>query len=293
MNKVLILGSTGMLGTVVSDYFRNHTKYNVSVTARKSSSDIVAFDAHAFNKNPDTFSQIKDYDYLINCIGIIKPYCKDNDPEGVYNAIQVNAIFPHNLARFLHESKTKVIQIATDCVYSGAKGKYVETDLHDALDVYGKSKSLGEVFFGNYLNIRCSIIGPEAKAKVSLLEWYLSQKDGEELNGFEHHAWNGVTTLQYAQLCDEIIAKDMFDDLVGTGHTLHYTPNTTVTKYQLLHLFNEVFKKQHPVKNVNDVGPPVDRTLSSNYSVLSSLSAVKSMKEALMELHVYMNEMNV
>ena len=100
-----------------------------------------------------------------------------------------------------------MIQIATDCVYSGKTGGYNEDSLHDALDAYGKTKSLGEVRSSTFLNIRSSIIGPEINHKVLLLEWFLKQPKGAVLNGFSNHLWNGVTTLQFAELCLTIIKK--------------------------------------------------------------------------------------
>ena len=87
---------------------------------------------------------IKGAEWVVNAIGIIKPYIHDDNPEEVETAIRVNALFPHFLGQAAEQTGAKVIQIATDCVYSGEKGGYVETDAHDALDVYGKSKSLGE-----------------------------------------------------------------------------------------------------------------------------------------------------
>jgi len=110
---------------------------------------------------------------------------------------------PHALAQATAKvlPMAKVLQIATDCVYSGKTGNYDEAAKHDALDVYGKTKSLGEVNARHVLNIRCSIIGPELKGRLSLLEWFLSQPTGARVNGYAHHQWNGITTLQFAELC--------------------------------------------------------------------------------------------
>jgi len=278
MKRVLVLGSTGMLGSMVHRVFADGGRLAVTGTDRAS------FDAEAFVRGERQRADLA-ADYVINCIGVIKPYCKDDDAAGVARAIAVNAQFPHRLGAAARQTGARVIQIATDCVYSGAKGRYVESDPHDALDVYGKSKSLGEVFDRSVLNVRCSIIGPELKSKVSLLEWFLANPEGASLNGFTHHHWNGVTTLQFAQLCEAIIAADAWDRLVGTSPLHHFVPNSTVTKHELLQLMADVYRRKVTVRAVDSVGPPVDRTLASNFSMLTEWHRPMSMRDALTELH--------
>lgn len=290
MKRILVLASTGMLGSMVFRYLQKNADFSVTGSTRKKDDKAnLFFDVYDFLNKEKNYEELKKFDYIINCIGIIKPYCKDNDPVGVLNAISVNALFPHKLAVFLTDSKTKVIQIATDCVYSGKKGKYTETDLHDALDVYGKTKSLGEVQSPNLLNIRCSIIGPEQGKHVSLLEWFLSQEKGATLQGFAHHQWNGVTTLQFAQLCEEIIVKNRFLELRKESAVHHYLPNETVNKYQLLKIMAEVFTKDYQIVKVNNVGEPVDRSLASNFSKLN-LQSPQPMKVALFDLKKFMEK---
>jgi dTDP-4-dehydrorhamnose reductase len=288
--KILVLGSSGMLGYMVYDYLKKNSEFEVNGSVRsKAKISKIKFDAEEFVDEVDQKVDFSKYDYIVNCIGIIKPFCQDNDPEGVVRAIKVNALFPHKLSKALVGTKVKVIQIATDCVYSGQKGGSVESDKHDPLDVYGKTKSLGEVFaHNNFLNIRCSIIGPEDGTSKSLLEWFLHQKKGSQLQGFEHHKWNGVTTLQFAKLCEAIIQEHRFDVLRQTNHVHHFVPNSLVSKYELLNIFNEVFEKNYKIKKVDDIGPAVDRSLGSNFSDLQKLFKKTSMKEAIQELRSYL-----
>lgn len=284
MTKILVLGKNGMLGSMVFGYLAKDVSLNITGTERNE------FDAEKFLKNPFKFSKFKNFDYVINCIGIIKPYCKDNDPEGVIKAIRVNALFPHELAKFYNKSATKIIQIATDCVFSGRTGNYNEDSIHDPTDVYGMTKSLGEVFIGNFLNIRCSIIGPEKEKKVNLLEWFLSLKKEGKIKGFANHKWNGVTTLQFSQLVLKIIKKNKFHELRRMNHTHHFTPNNSVTKFELLQLFAKIFNKKIIILSTDKSAPSVNRTLSTKYDLLFSLIKKSSLEFELKELKNYLEE---
>ena len=199
-------------------------------------------------------------DAVINAIGIIKPYIKDDDPQQVQRAIRVNALFPHILAEAANKVGTTVLQIATDCVYSGTKGNYVETDKHDAPDVYGKTKSLGEVYGNNFINIRCSIIGPERKNKLSLLEWFLGQKRGARIKGFANHLWNGVTTLHFAKICAGIIHEN-----ITLPNIFHLVPGDVVTKAELIQIFARVYRREDITIDNVKAPIPCNRSLSTKF----------------------------
>jgi dTDP-4-dehydrorhamnose reductase len=129
MAKILVLGETGMLGWMVGHFLRNQTSHQVGGTTRQTDSQNY-FDAEKFLQKPEQFAFLRQYDFIINCIGIIKPYCKDDDPAGTLRALRVNALFPHQLAAALpSDGTTKVIQIATDCVYSGQSGVWQDEKL--------------------------------------------------------------------------------------------------------------------------------------------------------------------
>jgi len=292
--KILVLGATGMLGIMVLYHIQTNKKLKVNGTIRtkiKESSKLINFSVEKFIAHPEKYSFIKEYDYIINCIGIIKPFCQDNNASGVKKAIIVNSLFPHALADFLVGTNVKVIQIATDCVFDGTVGNYKEISIHNPNDVYGKTKSLGEVESENFLHIRCSIIGP--KTKENLLEWFLAQKPKSHINGFAHHRWNGVTTLQFTKLCEQIIIKDYFNKLLSKSNIHHFTPNATVTKYELLISMNKIFKKNLIIKKVDDIGPSVDRTLATQYNILPKMIPETTIENALIELQEYMNTHNM
>lgn len=284
--QVLVTGATGMLGWVVHRCLEQSNNLEVVGTSRGFALDknwgLAQFDCHNFESS-EVWN--REWDYVVNCIGIIKPYCKDDDPKGVQEALSVNAQFPWRLRQKVKEFPTRVIQVATDCVYSGSHGKYDEDARSDALDVYGKTKSLGEVFSSeNFLNIRCSIIGPEIKGRLSLLDWLLCQPNGAELQGFTHHDWNGVTTLQFGHLCERIInCEGLFSQLREEHHTHHFLPNRIVNKFELLIAMASVYGKNPKIRPVDNIGPRVDRTLSSKFNIIREVFGTNSIEEALVQ----------
>jgi dTDP-4-dehydrorhamnose reductase len=284
------MGVNGMLGSMLFNYFNKQENYEVFGTFFGANPFPANENLTHFDASGQVEEQIKviagrfQPGYIINCIGIIKPWCKDDDPAGVKNAIVVNALFPHLLAEACAQLSpaTRILTIATDCVYSGSKGHYTEIDPHDPLDVYGKTKSLGETRLPNTLNIRTSIIGPELTGKKSLLEWFLSNPDGSTVQGFTHHRWNGVTTLQFARLCDRIMSENLFDSWRKINHVVHWVENESVNKYELLLIFNDVFERKINIIPVSDIGETIDRTLDSEMLAVERkpmIKAVQSMVE--------------
>ena len=286
--NILVLGATGMLGSMVYDVLKSSSKFKVVGTARKKKSDFILLDANQNLK--DLKSILKGYNFVINCIGITKPYCHDDNVEEVENAININSLFPYKLDKIAKDNGFKVIQIATDCVYCGREGKYKEDAPHDALDVYGKTKSLGEVHSKTFLNIRSSIIGPEKYTKVFLLEWFLKQPAGAILNGFTNHFWNGVTTLQFAELCLFIIEKDKFDSLNKVSSIHNFVPNEVISKYQLLSTFKKVFGNDVTINKQKGGKERIDRTLDTKYNSISSFFPNSNIKIELEKLMPYINK---
>ena len=234
MKKILILGGSGMLGYAVRKVLQQQG-YDVHWTERNLDKTPLAED-----ESPNQhfywigefwkeylFQELLDAvqpDYVINCIGVIKPRMIDNFEAAIY----INAIFPHMLAR-LCKDKTKLIHITTDCVFSGEQGPYKETAPHDALDEYGKTKSLGECS-GDAMVLRTSIVGPEPYNKHSLISWVQKQQD-QIVQGYTNHLWNGVTTFEFARILQQIIHKDLWK--VGIYHI--HSPKT-INKYELVDL---------------------------------------------------------
>ncbi len=267
MKKVAILGTSGMLGCAVLDVFIKDNSYQIIATRRSSNLfeksiknvNWQIFDAEADNAKERLQKIVAGVDFVVNCIGIIKPYAKDDNAQHIKRAIKVNSLFPQILSELSQEFGFKVLQIATDCVYSGIRGLYDENDKHDALDVYGKTKSLGEaVGNSNFYNLRCSIIGKEKKAFVSLLEWFLKQPKGSEINGFTNHYWNGVTAYHFGKICLGIIKNNL-----QLPSSQHIVPENFVSKYEMLKTFAKYFNREDLIITTIETPIKIDRTIST------------------------------
>jgi dTDP-4-dehydrorhamnose reductase len=259
--NILVLGGNGMLGHTVAGYLKDLYGQNILVTTRSGSPGTIRFRI-GFDDLSEVI-QLARPDVIINCIGKIKPEIESNS-DGTVDAIKVNSIFPHDLRNFFDG---QIVQIATDCVFSGKTGDYTNFSLHDAEDVYGKTKSLGEVTAEKFLNIRCSIIGRELNAKKSLVEWVLGQPEGTTLNGYMNHDWNGITTHAFASVVGGLIQNNF--ELVS-DQPIHLIPNNKVTKHQLLKQISEKFGRTD--LNILGVDAPisVNRTLKTTDESLNT-----------------------
>jgi dTDP-4-dehydrorhamnose reductase len=269
--KVIVLGGSGMLGSMVVDVLSRDAALDVAATVRsdavKGQMSRVYPDVEWIVFNPaagEVGELFVGRPWAVNAIGITKPLIRDDRPDEIERAIEINSRLPHLLAHTAKRSGARIIQIATDCVYSGAKGAYREQDAHDALDVYGKTKSLGETFQDNVHHLRCSIIGPEPKDFKFLIEWFRRQPPNATLKGFANHRWNGVTTLQFARLCRGIIAGG-----IDLGHLLHVVPEGTVSKAEMLHEFARAYNQDVSIETV-DAPTVIDRTLATTEPELNA-----------------------
>lgn len=222
--KVLVFGSSGMLGRYV--FSRLYKEHSVVGLSRK---ELDLFDVK--KSQVEAALELYSPDVVINCAGVIKSRNDISDIE----FISVNSIFPRVLASVCKEKKIKMYHISTDCVYDGlSRVSYVETDHHNATDVYGKSKSLGEN--EDCCVVRTSIVGEEVGQTRSLISWAKSKK-GQGVIGFTNHFWNGISCLQLAELLSLFIKEDVY--WTGVRHV--FSPNI-VSKCELLNEINDVWK---------------------------------------------------
>lgn len=260
--RILILGASGMLGYSL---FKNLSKYshlNIYGTVRSISKNkkyfldyinklIVCDDA----KNLDSLvSAINECmpDIVINCIGLIK----QNDESSKHTeAIEINALLPHKLAGICNKLECKLIHFSTDCCFDGKLGAYTELDEPNAIDLYGRTKALGEIGYSPHLTLRTSIIGHELNSNISLINWFLSQEN--EVNGFSKAIFSGLPTSYIADLlCHKILPKK---NLTGI-YNLSADP---IDKYSLLLLVSKYYKKN--IKIHEDKSFSINRSLDSTY----------------------------
>jgi len=226
--------------------------------------------------------------YVINCIGRIKPTIDEDDSESVYQAKQINSNLPKQIEKLSEAGRFKIIQIGTDCVFSGKKGLYTINDGYDASDIYGRTKSDGEIDSGKKMLIRTSIVGPEVKPGQSLLNWFLELDKDSEVDGFENHKWNGITTLAFAKIVKGIILNNIY-----TPKIIHLTPKDLVSKYELLSMFSSSFKREDIVINPTNAHLVIDRTLLADTSIdneaiwnIAGYDGVPTISELVKELAI-------
>ena len=237
--KVIVFGASGMLGHKVyqvlkaADYEVLGTIRDTLEAPRYRRYDFFDRDDIITNVDAQNYGTIEELlkdlqpDVVINCLGIIKPLAKDP-----IETIRINSLFPNRLAKSLIEQGGKLIHISTDCVFSGNEGNYSEESNPDPVDLYGRSKLLGEVVEDTALTIRTSIIGREIGRKMSLVEWILSQK--KEINGFSRAIFSGLYTGTLAKIIIEIIKKSELTGLLQIA-------SAPIDKYKLLNIFNDVY----------------------------------------------------
>jgi dTDP-4-dehydrorhamnose reductase len=258
--KVLVLGVTGMLGHTLFSQLASDNNLDVYGSAR--SSDFNRFFSPEYCQKIIYPVHGEDFESLtifltelkpkvvINCMGIIKQLPAADD---ALKIITMNALLPHRLAVICKAIGAKLIQISTDCVFSGKKGNYCEDDLPDPQDLYGRTKLLGELSYPHCLTIRTSIIGHELKSANGLVEWFLSQKD--EVKGFTHALYSGFPTIELAKILKDYVLKNV--NLQG----LYQVSADPISKYKLLKLIAQVYKK--PIQIEPEDGLHVNRTLNS------------------------------
>ena len=228
MTRVLVLGSTGMLGSAVEQVLRE-SGVDVITASRTQG---VRFDAEDLGSEAlIAATGLSADDYIVNCVGLTKARIDESSRSSRDLAVKLNVEFPSNLAAAAEQSGVKVIQVATDCVFSGAAGNYSETSGHDALDVYGKTKSLGEVPSENVMHLRCSLVGPEIGRSSLFFEWVRNQPREAKISGYTNHFWNGLSSRAFGKVVRGIIRQDLF-----SAGVQHLVPADQVTKNALVRI---------------------------------------------------------
>lgn len=186
---------------------------------------------------------------VINCIGVIKQLISQQDPLDI---LPINAIFPHRLARLCAISGARLVHFSTDCVFSGATGMYIESDIPDSNDIYGRSKLLGEVTDGHAITLRTSIVGHELNGAHGLVDWFLSQAG--EVNGFTKAIFSGLPAIEIAKIIRDHVIPNT--DL----HGLFHLAADPISKHDLLLMLATHYR--HSVNVIPCSLPAIDRSLN-------------------------------
>jgi len=260
--RVLVLGVTGMLGNAVFRYLSENTNMDVFGTLRNYS-DLKYFSE---NRHKNLFCQVDLLnqddiirtvskimpDVIINCVGLIKQLSHSNNPLSV---LPVNSLLPHRLANIAGMMDMRLIHISTDCVFSGAKGNYTESEQCDAIDLYGISKKIGEVVdYPHAITLRTSIVGHELNSNYALINWFLSQE--QRIKGFRRAIFSGLPTVELARVIHEYVIPNI------ELHGLYHVSSEPIDKYTLLSLVAEAYEKNIEITLDEDF--VIDRSLNSS-----------------------------
>ncbi|MEN6621158.1 MAG: sugar nucleotide-binding protein [Smithella sp.] len=274
MNKkkrIIVLGSIGMAGHLITFYFkeRGHDVVAYSMFPFLYCENIIgnALDTENFKK----MLLGGKYDVVINCIGILNQAAEENHSMTLY----LNSYLPHLIADTIKDKKTKLIHMSTDCVFAGNTGPYYETSLRDGTTFYDRSKAMGEVEDDKNLTFRNSIVGPDMNENgIGLFNWFMKQNG--TIKGFTGALWTGVTTLTLAKAMEKAIE----DNLCGLYNLVN---NISISKYNLLVLFNKYFRNDRLIIEKND-DLKIDKSLRNSRSDFSFVvppyeQMVQEMKE--------------
>lgn len=278
IHRLLLFGSTGMLGNYIKTYFEKNTDIFIDTVnssefrVTKESLDSDELEKILIKKN------INKHTCVINCIGVIPQRNTAKDISAIHTYHIVNSIFPHILWTLCKRYGAKMIHPTTDCVYSGKKGGYVESDVHDEEGHYGISKSLGEP--ADCTVIRCSIIGREKYNQTSFMEFVLNSSG--QINGWDNHMWNGITCLEYCKVIQTICEKNMFWS--GCRHIFSPEP---MSKYEMATCIAKVFTIPVTIRKVG-TETICDKTLCSSYTLSNDLgiSPLRTQIYALKEFDI-------
>ena len=239
-----------MAGHVVTRYLESLKKYNIINVSRSRLDDKTIIVDVKNKKLVKTILINEKPDIVVNCIGLLIKASEEHPDLAIY----LNSYFPYYLEKLGKIYNFKLIHLSTDCVFSGEKGNYSETDFKDGRDFYARTKALGEVINDKDLTFRTSIIGPELKKNgTGLFHWFMTQYG--KVYGYTKVFWTGVTTLELAKAIDNAIDQDI-------SSLYQLVPEKKISKYDLLNLIKEVWAK--PIEILKDGRIVNDKSLFNN-----------------------------
>lgn len=282
--RVLILGASGMLGNAVVRVMSENEHLEVFGTVRShtipkiysgatAQTIITGFDVSNQDSLVKLFAKVKP-ELVINCIGLVKQLAEVDDP---LVALPINAMLPHQLANLCALAGARLVHVSTDCVFSGDKGNYTETDISDATDLYGKSKYLGEVSYSHTITLRTSIIGHELNSAHGLIGWFLSQNN--QCKGYSKAIFSGLPTVELARIIRDVVIPNA--DLSGVYHVAAQP----ISKYDLLNLVADIYAKKIEILPDNHL--VIDRSLNAEKFKKATGYVAPTWPELIKLMHTY------
>lgn len=282
MTRVLVLGATGMLGRTLFLSLSKDPNLTVFGTLRDAGA-LRYFPAELQGQLVCDVGVENEADLLsafastrpavvVNCVGIIKQLPGANNH---LQSLAINSALPHRLAKYCAAVGARLIHFSTDCVFTGRRGGYTESDTADACDLYGRTKLLGEVEYPHCLTLRTSIIGHEINRSKSLIDWFLQQSS--DVKGFRRAVFSGLPTVEVARVLSEFVLPNK--NLSGLFH-LSVEP---ITKFDLLNLVAQVYGKKVCIKADDQL--VIDRSLNSDRFRRATGFAPRSWPELINQMH--------
>ncbi len=282
--KVLVVGASGMIGSTVMRVLSEKSDWQVFGTVRDASVKrffsaaigeclIAGVDVEHQELLVKVLDQIRP-DVVVNCAGLTKHKPEADDP---LISIPINTLMPHRLAGLCKLVNARLIHVSTDCVFSGEKGGYLESDVADARDVYGKSKALGEVVYPHAITLRTSTIGHELQTKYGLLDWFLSQEGS--CKGYSRATFSGLPTVAFAQVVRDVVIPNK--QLSG----LYHVAAEPINKYELLKLIAEQYGKTIDI--VPDDKLVIDRSLNADLFKKATGYVAPDWRSLIKLMHLY------
>jgi dTDP-4-dehydrorhamnose reductase len=260
--RILILGGNGMIGHKMYQMIskvhmdtwvtlRNDITTYIYSNIYNNEKVIGNIDLSDFKKLLHTLNEIKP-DIILNACGIT---IRRGVEEVKSNTILINSVLPHILNEWVSLNNKRLIHFSTDCVFSGKKGDYLDTDIKDAYDLYGSTKSLGEIVDSKFaITLRGSMIGRELENKTELFEWFLQQSNNK-IKGFSEVIYAGITTVKMAEIVLRLI--NFYPNLSG----IYNISSKPISKYDLLKMCNEHFEINSIIE--------MDNSYKSNKNLIS------------------------
>ena len=276
-----------MLGRMLRIRLAADPAFDVEWTSRRENSGAHFFEAESpAEALAGIIQQGAGYDYVVNCIALLKNTAAEaGDPTAMARLNQINAVFPHTVASLAAEHGFKLLHVSTDAVFPPEAGRRSEADTPQPADFYGRTKLAGEPRSSHALTLRCSIIGPDPIKKNGLFEWVAGQPLSATIQGYADQLWNGVTTLQFANLCATLFTGNLFPKLRDESPVHHFCPNAAVTKYELVQSICRRFRPD--VRVVPAAGGTITRILETSGTLRNICGQERPMDVAIEELSRY------